>query len=273
MDRFTVATIDRADLNELGPLTDRQERFAQAYVQLNNASAAYRVAYRVQPKTLPNTITRAGSALSNNPKIAARVKQLRSEAAAGVVSNLRELATWYYQIATADPNELIAWVHTCCRHCYGVDHAYQWKNEDEFTRSYMEIADEIANLQELKLPCKLKLPDDAGGYGYDKRLDPVLTCPECCGGGEQRAAVADTTKLTGKARLLYKGIKVTKQGIEVLMHDQDAARESLGRMMGAFKDSDPRTFSHPAQEAESADVLPESISAEDAARAYLRLMG
>ena len=49
--------------------------------------------------------------------------------------------------------------------------------------------------------------------------------------------IADTTKLTGKARKLYAGAKQDRFGcIEIKMHDQDKAREMVGRMLGAFND-------------------------------------
>lgn len=273
---LVVATLDAADRPADGALTYKQERFCVAMAQLNNATAAYRAAYDVAHNAIPQTVTTCGYALARLPKVAARVKQLRAEFAAGAISDMRELAQWYYDIATADPNEIVAWAHSCCRHCYGVKHAYQWRNEDEYTDAYMRTADQIAELQALNnhagraAAAKLKLPNDLGGYGFDKRLEPALLCPECCGRGEQQMHVADTTKLTGKARLLYKGMKVTKNGIEVLLHDQDHAREQLGRMMGAFKDPDPRRMNTPI-EGESA-AMPENVSPEDAARAYLQLM-
>lgn len=274
---FSVAVLEADDCVIDSPLTPKQERFAIAFAHLNNASAAYRVAYNVQPRTLPMSVSRCGHTLAHMPKIMARVRAIKAEASQGVVADLRELAQMYYDIATADPNELIRWVHTCCRHCYGLNHAYQWKDDNEFTDTYMRVSDAIEQGKqgtpaEKRAAAKLVLPLYDGGVGYDKRLDPVLTCPECCGKGVETHEVADTTKLTGKARLLYRGLKITQNGIEVLMADQDGAREALGRMMGAFKDADPRKFNGADIEGD-AEQLPDNISAEDATRAYLQLMG
>lgn len=274
---FAVAKLDPEDAAYGGTLTAKQERFALALAHLNNASAAYRVAYDVRPNTLPNTVNRCAYELAHMPKIQARVRAIKAEAAQGTVADLRELAQMYYDIATADTNEVIRWVHTCCRHCYGIGHAYQWKSDVEFTDVYMRVSDAIAagsqgTPAERKAAAKLVLPVFDGGAGYDKRLDPVLTCPECCGKGEQTHEVADTTKLTGKAALLYEGLKVTQHGIEIKLADKAAAREALGRMMGAFKDPDPRRMNGEAIEGE-AERLPDGISAEDAARAYLQVMG
>lgn len=48
--------------------------------------------------------------------------------------------------------------------------------------------------------------------------------------------LADTAKLTGPARLLYAGVKATKYGVEVLMHDQMKALEMVARHLGMFSD-------------------------------------
>lgn len=284
---FAVATLDVGDSDVDGPLTPKQEKFALAFVHLNNAAAAYRVAYDVRPATLPNTVKRCGYALAHNPKIQARVRAIKAEMAQGTIADLRELAQMYYDIATADTNEVIRWVHTCCRHCYGVGHAYQWKDAAEFTDAYLKVSDAITDATAerdaaktnmgrraaIKLLEGLRMPLFDGGEGYDKRLDPVLTCPECCGKGVETHELADTTKLTGKAALLYEGLKITQHGIEVKLADKGAAREALGRMMGAFKDADPRKFNGADIEGEADERLPDNISAEDAARSYLQLMG
>ncbi len=37
-----------------------------------------------------------------------------------------------WAIATTDPNELVHLRRLCYRHCFGFDHAYQWRDEDEY---------------------------------------------------------------------------------------------------------------------------------------------
>ena len=34
----------------------------------------------------------------------------------------------WWDIATADPNDLIQFRRICCRHCHGKKHLYQWSN-------------------------------------------------------------------------------------------------------------------------------------------------
>lgn len=57
-------------------LTPKQEAFALAYVETGNASEAYRRAYNAA-KMQPSTIHRAAHELIENPKIAARLSELR----------------------------------------------------------------------------------------------------------------------------------------------------------------------------------------------------
>ncbi|MFM9859099.1 terminase small subunit [Pseudoxanthobacter sp. M-2] len=47
--------------------------------------------------------------------------------------------------------------------------------------------------------------------------------------------IDDTTKLSPDAAALYAGVKTTKDGIEIKMHDQMAALEKLGRHLGVFE--------------------------------------
>ncbi len=56
--------------------TIKQETFAQKYVELSNASAAYREAYDAKDM-LPETIHSEACILLKNPKVAARVKELK----------------------------------------------------------------------------------------------------------------------------------------------------------------------------------------------------
>jgi phage terminase small subunit len=62
-------------------LTLKQERFAQEYVLRGIASHAYRLVYDVRPRTPAKTVWESASRALNNHKVAARIAELRSEAA------------------------------------------------------------------------------------------------------------------------------------------------------------------------------------------------
>ncbi|WP_313250777.1 terminase small subunit [Stenotrophomonas sp.] len=62
-------------------LTPKQEAFCQRYLESGNASEAYRQCYSAE-KAKPETINRSAKELLDNPKIAARLEELRGVALA-----------------------------------------------------------------------------------------------------------------------------------------------------------------------------------------------
>ena len=61
-------------------LTPKQEKFALAYVETGNASAAYRKAYNVGAATKASTVNRKAKECIDNGKISARVAELQKRA-------------------------------------------------------------------------------------------------------------------------------------------------------------------------------------------------
>ena len=59
-------------------LTPKQERFCQLYIELGNASEAYRQSYDAEDMN-SNAVSVAASNLLDNPKITIRLEQLRAE--------------------------------------------------------------------------------------------------------------------------------------------------------------------------------------------------
>ena len=59
-------------------LTPKQEKFCMLYIELGNASAAYRQSYDAEDMN-ENTVNKNASVLLDNTKIATRLEQLRNE--------------------------------------------------------------------------------------------------------------------------------------------------------------------------------------------------
>ena len=59
-------------------LTPKQDNFCRLYIELGNASEAYRQAYDADDMN-QNTVNKNASVLLENPKIATRLNQIRSE--------------------------------------------------------------------------------------------------------------------------------------------------------------------------------------------------
>jgi phage terminase small subunit len=245
-------------------LTPQQENFAQAVVRLNNQSAAYRAAYNVGGDTKFTTVAAEASRLANDPEVSARIQNLRDEAAAAVaLPTAQERIAEMREIERADPNEIIGirWVN--CRHCRGIDHKFQWRDDMEYA-SACDAA--------LAPGGKGKLPNCEGGFGFNGTLEPVNDCPICWGVGEQRPFVADTSKLSRGAARLYRGAKIKADGsVEILLADKTKYTDMLNRIQGIYKDP---TASQQGQTPASnaAANMAAAKTPEDRQRTYLRVV-
>lgn len=100
---------------------------------------------------------------------------------------------------------------------------------------WVEIATADPNelVQYRRGPCK----HCWGGVVSREQLEAVNPdCPACAGNGQGNIFVHDTRKLKGAAKRLYAGVKLGKDGLQVLMRDQDAALSNIARHLGMFKD-------------------------------------
>lgn len=263
------------------PLTARQERFCQLWVRYRNQVIAYREAYNVPPTTLAVSAGTMAMRVARLPQVHARIQELGAIALAGVVLDVRELILQDFLIASADPNDLVKLVRRNCRKCHGIGYEHQWADINEYVEACIAVMDFNAQLERMataKRPPLKPMPSDAGGYGYHRGIEPNELCPHCLGVGEHETIISDTTKLTGAAKALYKGVKETKNGIEVLLHDQDAARARLAQYAGLAKTLDVDQLMAKAAEARKPgpggrrNTLAADISEDDAARAYLTLV-
>lgn len=256
-------------------MTGKQEAFARLVVETDNGAAAYRQVYDCAGSKI-ETIWREVARLRALPHVAKRIRELRDAAAAATLVRAIDLLRDDYDIATADPNELISAVIESCRNCHGADHKFHWIDEAEFTGAYGRYMIALERWQGLdpKLRAKVaepQAPDMEGGYGFDPKVQPDLNCPHCFGKGVTQVIVRDTTRLSPAARKLYKGAKQSKTGeIEILMHDQAAARDRLYRALGAYKDgAQVPPIELPKNEA----PISAEMSDEEATREYMKMVG
>lgn len=210
-------------------LTAKQQLFVKEYLVDLNATQAYKAAgYSVKSD---NAAAVEGHKLLRNPKIAAEIKQAMDKRAEKVEIKAEQVLQRWIDIAFADPNEIIHFRRVCCRYCFGIEHQYQWIDEAEY-----EAAVKIAQAEAEKSKEPVKLPSDAGGYGFDPLIRPHPKCPNCHGEGHGQLHINDTRELSPKAKALYAGAKATAAGLEIKMHDQDKALENIARHLGMFKD-------------------------------------
>jgi len=187
-------------------------------VDFNATKAAIRAGYSEK------TAGSQGHDLLKIAEIQELIEQRKDElAAAAEIDGLWVLRQWR-QIATADANDLTQVRRVCCRHCHGYDHNYQWTEAE-----YMDAVSKA-------LDAGKEAPDGMGGFGFDMNADPHEACPECGGNGIEMIHIADTRKLKGSARRLYAGVKKTKDGVQILTRDQDAALTNIARYLGLMVD-------------------------------------
>lgn len=202
-------------------LTAKQQRFVDEYLKdLNATQAAIRAGYS------KNTARFIGAENLTKPNIQAIVAKRMAARGQKAAITQEMVLERLWMIATADPNELIEHRRICCRHCFGVGHAYQWKTEDEFERE-----------SELAVSKGLPTKTDEGGFGYDPTIAPHPKCPNCHGEGLGRIHANDSRKVSPAGAALYAGVKQTKDGgFEVKMHDQLAALDKVAKHLGMFSD-------------------------------------
>lgn len=221
----------------MAKLTEKQEKFAFLIgAEGHKKNAAYRGAFNAANMS-EHTVNNQASKLAGRPDIAARidehVKSRHAAASEGVAFTVKRLMETYVAIALVDPNELISQRVGACRHCWGIDGGYQWKEREYMAAvAKWEVAEEKRRPQDPPI----HMPDPAGGFGYLFTREPNVECVECEGEGVWRVVPMDTRKLSPGAKHLYRGVQQTKDGVKVLFANQDKALENIGRMLGAFDD-------------------------------------
>lgn len=220
---------------EKGELTPREEVFIEEYlVDLNPYRAAKAAGYSESMAR-----SKAFQWVKNpdvKPFLYKKVKEAMNERSVRTGITADRVLERYWQMATADPNELMQMRRLNCRHCHGIDHQFQWKDEAEYEAALSEAAAEEAAMQEQLPDYRGVMPTDEGGYGFNPIGEPHEECPRCYGEGKLDVYFADTRNLSPHAQALYAGIKQTKEGLEIKINDQKAALDQVARHLGMFND-------------------------------------
>jgi phage terminase small subunit len=200
-------------------LNRQQTLFCIEYIKDFNATqAAIRAGYS------PHTAAEQGSRLLNHVQVAKEIQEHLDDAAAAAGVTVAQVLRQWLDIARADPSEFMRIDVACCRHCYGNDFQYQW-TQGEYTRAY-----------ERAIERGKPVPDGMGGFGYNPNTSPNPECPECAGHGEAVPRFLDTRNVSGPSRRLFAGVQKTKDGLKVILRDQDAAVANLAKYLGMMVD-------------------------------------
>lgn len=257
-------------------LTHKQELYCVTVVETGNRPFSYRRAYNVGPHTKNTTVWRESIRLEENPLVRKRIAELRDNAAANATVSKQRLIQFLWDRIMADRRTVVNHVRRCCRHCHGVNHQYQWKDEMEFAMELAKVMDHNGALPSDD-PRRKELPTDEGGVGFDPHRDPDPTCdsPQCMGDGFGKTVIADTTQLSGDAALIYEGVKETAQGIEVKLADRNADMAQLAKLLGwSIEKTESKVNASVNGTQLPADLydIPSTVSPEEASKRYLALV-
>jgi hypothetical protein len=220
-------------------LTDIRKRFVDEYlVDLNGFAAAKRTGYKSGHSAYD---------LLDRDDVQRAIKERRDlvdrdRSIGGAKFVLGKL----WDVATADPRDLVEIRKVPCRYCWGTNGQYQ------FTKTEMDRMLKAFEYGRSQRPFNALWPrteadfaayeagranlafDEQGGEGYTTARSPHEGCGECGGFGVTVQVVHDTRKLTGAARSLYRGASWSpKDGkFKIEMANQDAARDMLARHYG-----------------------------------------
>lgn len=210
-----------------GELNARQQRFVQEYlIDLNATQAAIRAGYSKK------TARQAGAENLSKPVIAGAISDAQKKVGEQAGITAERVLTEIWNIATADPRDLVEHKVGCCRYCWGKDFRYQ-RTDREFDDAKRANDHARKTLAIEKRPPPFQ-PE--GGKGFHKNREPNPDCPECGGDGVGRTVVHDTRNLSAGAASLFAGIKETKEGLEVKFHSKDASLDKLCRHLSLFND-------------------------------------
>lgn len=215
-----------------GALNDNQRRFVNEYVASLNATQSYLKAY---PDCSYDSARSSSADLLAKPSIQLAVRIAQEELAERSKITAEKILQQWWDIATSDATELIEFRRHNCRHCHGVGFQYQWIDQAEFLAATKRAEAHNETAKENGYPA-MKLPIDVGGFGFNPKAEPNKDCPQCLGDGHGDAFIHDTRTLSPQARRLYNGVKVTKDGVQVLMTDRGKALENIARHLGMFND-------------------------------------
>jgi len=226
------APVELSPLEQLlAQMDPRHVEFVEQYLVGLNATKAYQAAF--DPLMRENVARACASRLLTTANVQ-KLLSVRVKAMFDRSEDLQDrMLAQQFALAFADPNELVEHRREACRYCYGEGYLYQFKPSEyeKHERDWQQaVRDAVSAGQE---PPEF---DPKGGVGYDPRKPPHDDCPECYGEGIPRIVMKDTRDLSPGAKALYASAKYGKDGLEILTHSQEKAREVLLKILKLYDD-------------------------------------
>lgn len=217
-------------------LTPTELRFVDEYlIDLNPAGAAARA----------GLATSAGERLLATKSVQAAIQTAASRRGTRVQIWSDEVLRRWWLLAGADAREISEVWLVNCRHCWGIDHQYQFDDVELRTAITMHRKEQML-ITDVTQRVEF---DDLGGGGFDPYADPCrgpkaaqrlrlkpnaeTDCPRCAGLGIKHIHIHDSRHYSLGAAYLYDGVKVGKDGsIHIQVRDRDAAMDKVAIHLG-----------------------------------------
>lgn len=217
------------ELPDISHLTMRQQLFVDEYlVDFNAYRAALRAGY-----TPASADTHACELLKHpllKPHIDAGKADMRERTRPTRDRVLADIEI----AANADINDIAQFRRHCCRHCWGIDHLYQ------YTPAEYEKSQELHEIRRFQILHDSKYDIGAfkahSGDWYKKNREPNEECPECHGEGKSEVFFNDTRHLSRAGIIMYAGAEVGKDGIKVKSESKKSYIEMLAKHHKIFED-------------------------------------
>lgn len=260
---------------QMAPALSQADRvFCETYLITNDVLEAVRVAVP-HLCTSPEETSRHGRNYMQRVPIKKEIERLKAQASARSSFAVSDALEGFLAIWKADPNDLVSLRVGNCRFCNGEGHAYQW-TEREYVEAVRDMEQARAAMRREKRPrseveicAAIPDPDISGGFGFLQHEPPHPDCPDCGGEGVPRVVACDTRSEAVQGHPLYAGVKWTKYGPEVLLHDKTKALENVARIIGAYED---RVRIRTESQTKALNVNFDTTDPNAAAEAYKQVM-
>lgn len=223
-------------------ITAAERKFCKELLLHDDPVRAVTVAFPDRAKDADGAKKHWATTLKSRSRVKRELEALRAIATQDAGFEVADALGEFLGIWRADPNDLGSVRVGCCRYCWGEGGAYQW-GAREYTEALRAAENEQRTMRlRLRPPTEdqiqelAPLPDCSGGLDFDMRREPNLECRECGGEGHPRVVAKDTMLLSEGGKRLFAGIKLTKYGPEVQMHNRMDALVQATRILGGFED-------------------------------------
>lgn len=188
-------------------LTPMERAFLREYLKdpKRNGTAAWR---KVSPDCTPGSACTQAWATLRKPEAQQAIAQADKALQEQFDIDRAALLSRFLSIALADPNELTQVRQVACKNCF---------------------AGEVPKAKPLD-----GLEDPLEGTP-NIWTEPDPHCETCNGEGVPRMYLADTRKLSPQARALFAGVKTTRDGVQIVTHNQLEALVNAGKIIGAYE--------------------------------------